>query len=84
MFKGGDKNLNAKTFHLCLFFILLFFSILFLFVFEISTLKNIFLYSVLFHTLISICIIYSLFEVTILHEKQGSKLNLSKGKLSSE
>lgn len=82
MFKGGDTNLDITKFHLCLILILLFFSVLFNFVFDVSTIMNIFLYSLLFHTLVSICVIYSFFEVSILHEKQGSKLNLSKGKLS--
>lgn len=82
MFKGGDTNLNVTKFHLCLILILLFFSILFNLVFDSLAVMNIFLYSVLFHTLLSICVIYSFFEVSILHEKQGSKLNLSKEKLS--
>ena len=71
-----------KNFHLCLILILLFFSIIFNFVFDFKTTMNIFLYSVLFHTLISICVFCSIYEHRILHEKQGSKLNLSKEKLS--
>ena len=75
-------NLKTTKFHLCLILILSFFSVLFLLLLDISTIKNIFLYSVLFHTLISICVVYSFFEISFLHEKQGSKLNLSKEKLS--
>ena len=84
LLKGGDKNLKATRFHLCVILVLLFFSIIFNFVLDISTVMNLFLYISLFQILSSICIVYSLFEVTFLHEKQGSKLNLSKGKLSSK
>lgn len=75
-------KLKASKFHLCLILILAFFSVLFLIFFETSTIKNIFLYSVLFHSLFSVCVVYSFFEISLLHEKQGSKLNLSKDKLS--
>lgn len=36
------------------------------------------------HLVIALYVIYSLFEINILHEKQGSKLSLSKGKLTSD
>ena len=72
---------NATRFHLCLILILSFFSIVLLFGLSNESLKDIFLYSTLIHVLISICCIYSFFEISLLHRKQGSKLNLSKEKL---
>lgn len=35
------------------------------------------------HVIISLYVLYSIFEIYILHEKQGSKLSLSKEKITS-
>ena len=47
-----------------------------------SILTSIFLVLFLIHALISLYVIYSLYEMYFLHEKQGSKLTLSKDKLN--
>ena len=44
---------------------------------------QIFFISFVIHLVISLYVLYSIFEINILHEKQGSKLTLSKGKLTS-
>ena len=82
MLKGGDKlNVSQKTFILVsIYFLILFF---FKFLLSDSTIIQIFLISFVVHLVISLYVIYSLFEINILHEKQGSKLSLSKGKLTS-
>ena len=70
----------------CLFLIVLLLVLSFVVqsVLPISTLTKIFFYSLVIHIVISLYMIYSLFEMTILHEKQGSKLTLSKGKITSD
>ena len=42
-----------------------------------------FIISFVIHLVISLYVLYSIFEINVLHEKQGSKLTLSKGKLTS-
>ena len=42
-----------------------------------------FLISFVIHLVISLYVLYSIFEINVLHEKQGSKLSVSKGKLTS-
>ena len=82
LLKGGDK-LNA--FHKYLFLISIYFVILLLLdsLLNYSIMVKIFFISFLSHTVISLYVIYSIFEIKVLHEKQGSKLSLSKGKLTS-
>ena len=82
LLKGGDK-LNATHKYLC------FISIFFVFLFFLKSLLSdytiiqIFFISFIFHLVVSLYVLYSFFEINILHEKQGSKLSLSKGKLTS-
>ena len=80
--KGGDKlNVSRKS----LILYLGYFLILLISKFLLSnTLRiQIFFISVVIHLVISFYVVYSFFEIYILHEKQGSKLSLSKGKLTS-
>ena len=73
--------MSRKTFILVsIYFLILFFLKVLL---SNSTVTQIFLISFVVHLVISLYVIYSLFEINILHEKQGSKLSLSKGKLTS-
>lgn len=82
LLKGGDK---LNVFHKYLFLISIYFVILLLLnnFLNYSIIVQIFLISFLSHMVISLYVIYSIFEIKILHEKQGSKLSLSKGKLTS-
>ena len=82
LLKGGDK---LNVLHKYLFLILiLFISLFFLSIFLPYTIKlQIFFISFIIHLVISLYVLYSIFEINILHEKQGSKLSLSKGKLTS-
>ena len=47
-----------------------------------SFLMSIFLVLLFVHALISLYVAYSFYEMYVLHEKQGSKLTLSKDKLN--
>ena len=81
--KGGDE---MKLSHCYLFLILALPIISFILnsVLTIPTLTTIYFYSLLVHTVIALYTVYSLYEITVLHEKQGSKLTLSKGKITSD
>ena len=81
--KGGDK-MKLHHYYLFLILVLPIFSIILNSVLTTPTLTKIFFYSLLTHTVISLYTIYSLYEVFVLHEKQGSKLSLSKGKITSD
>ena len=80
--EGGDKlNVTHKNlFLISIYFISLFFI---KFLLSYSFRIQIFLISFVIHLVISLYVLYSIFEINILHEKQGSKLSLSKGKLTS-
>ena len=45
---------------------------------------TIFFYSLFFHLISALYICYSLYEIFVLHEKQGSKLTLSKKRFHSD
>ena len=45
---------------------------------------TIFIYSLFFHLIVALYIGYSMYEIFILHEKQGSKLTLSKKRFHSD
>lgn len=45
---------------------------------------SIFFYSLFFHSISALYICYSLFEIFILQEKQGSKLDLRKNKFDHD
>lgn len=61
---------------------LLILAILFKCIMPTSYLIGIFLFLFFVHALISLYVVYSLYEMYFLHEKQGSKLTLSKDKLN--
>lgn len=75
--------MSISKFYLYLVSILTIFLIIFHFLSE-QIISNLFFYSLLFHTISAIYIIGSYIEITIMQEKQGSKLDLSKSKLSSD
>lgn len=81
--KGGDE-MKIHQYYLCLFLVLPLISIVLNSVLSIPLLIKIFFYSLLAHALGMFYILYSVFEIRILHEKQGSKLTLSKGKITSD
>ncbi len=76
--------MKIHQYYLFLILVLFILSIILNSVLPIPTLTKIFFYSLLVHTVVSLYMLYSLFEIRILHEKQGSKLTLSKGKITSE
>lgn len=80
--KGGDKlNVSQKSLILYLgYFVILLLS---KFLLSNTIRTQIFFISFIIHLVISFYVVYSFFEIYILHEKQGSKLSLSKGKLTS-
>lgn len=82
MHKGGDKLnvLHKNLFLISIFFISLFFLKILL---PYNITIQIFFISFVIHSVISLYVLYSIFEINVLHEKQGSKLTLSKGKLTS-
>ena len=75
-----------KITHVYLFIsiFLVFLSIVLKFLLSNSNLISFFFYSLFFHGIIALYICYSLFEIFVLHEKQGSKLTLSKEKFHSD
>lgn len=73
----------ASKFHLCQIVVFSMFSVLFHFLLSNQFLFSLFFYSLIIHLFITIGIAYAMFEMVFLHEKQGSKLNISKGKLIS-
>lgn len=75
-------KLSVKRFYLGLISILVIFSIIFNSLLSNAFVANIFLYSIFVHMLISLYIICSFLENNVLQEKQGSKLDMSKSKLS--
>ena len=81
--KGGDE-MNLSRYYLFLILILPIISFIFGSVLTISLLTKIFFYTLLAHVVIALYTFYSLFEITVLREKQGSKLTLSKGKITSD
>lgn len=81
--KGGDK-MKLSRYYLFLILVLSITSIILNSVLNTPTLLKIFFYSLLIHTVIALYTVYSLFEMRILHEKQGSKLTLSKGKITAD
>ena len=81
--KGGDE-MKLSQYYLFLILALPTISLILNSVLTISTLKTIYFYSLLAHVVIALYSAYSLFEITVLHEKQGSKLTLSKGKITSD
>ena len=76
--------MNLSRYYLFLILALPILSIILNSVLTIPTLKTIFFYSLLTHVVITLYTVYSLFEITVLQEKQGSKLTLSKGKITSD
>ena len=75
--------LSFSKFYLYLVLILTIFLIIFHFLSE-QIVSNFFFYSLVFHTISAIYIIGSYIEISVMQEKQGSKLDLSKRKLSSD
>ncbi len=75
--------MRASNFHLCLISILSIISLITSLALNTEELSHLFFYSTIFYVLNSICLLYSIFEMLLLHEKQGSKLDISTGKLSS-
>lgn len=75
--------MSFSKFYLYLVSILTIFLIIFHFMSE-QIISNFFFYSLVFHTISAIYIIGSYIEITVMQEKQGSKLDLSKRKLSSD
>lgn len=75
--------MSFSKFYLYLVLILTIFLIIFHFVSE-QIISNFFFYSLVFHTISAIYIVGSYIEITVMQEKQGSKLDLSKRKLSSD
>lgn len=73
--------MSATRIYLCLISVLIIFSIALNFLSE-SIIIQIFFYSLIFHVLFVLYIICSFLEINVFHEKQGSKLDLSKSKLS--
>lgn len=82
MLKGGDKLniLHKNLFLISIFLISLFFLKILL---PYTIIIQIFFISFATHLVISLYVLYSIFEINVLHERQGSKLTLSKGKLTS-
>lgn len=76
--------MKLSRYYLFLILVLPMISIILNSVLTIPTLTKIFFYSLLAHTVIALYTIYSLYEISVLHEKQGSKLTLSKGKITSD
>lgn len=76
--------MKLHQYYLFLFLVLPILSIILNSVLPTPILIKIFFYSLLVHTVVSLYMVYSLFEVRILHEKQGSKLTLSKGKITTD
>ena len=75
--------MRVSKFYLYLVSILFFISTIFYFLPD-DKLFSVFFYSFLVHFLITLYIICTFLEINVLHEKQGSKLDLSKSKLSSD
>ena len=75
--------MSFSKFYLYLVSILTIFLIIFHFMSE-QIISNFFFYSLVFHTISAIYIVGSYIEITVMQEKQGSKLDLSKRKLSSD
>lgn len=75
--------MSFSKFYLYLVLILTIFLIIFHFMSE-QIISNFFFYSLVFHTISAIYIVGSYIEITVMQEKQGSKLDLSKRKLSSD
>ena len=81
--KGGDE-MKLSQYYLFLILGLPIISFILNSVLTIPTLTTIYFYSLLTHSVIALYTVYSLYEMTVLHEKQGSKLTLSKGKITSD
>jgi len=79
--KGGEK-MNPKKMYIGFCLGLISLAVLLKLVLSEPNLINLFLLLFFLHTLISLYVIYSLYEMYFLHEKQGSKLTLSKDKLN--
>lgn len=75
--------MKVSKFYLQLVSILFFISIIFYFLPD-DKLFTIYFYSFLIHSLVLVYITSSFLEINVFHEKQGSKLDLSKSKLSSD
>ena len=75
--------MKLSHYYLFLILILPIISLILGSVLPIPTLTKIYFYSLIAHTVVALYTIYSLFEITVLQEKQGSKLTLSKGKITS-
>lgn len=82
--KGGDNRLNITRVYLLISVAILIFSIIFKILLLHFNQSTIFFYSLFFHLISALYICYSLFEIFVLHEKQGSKLTLSKEKFHSD
>lgn len=76
--------MNVSRFYLLFVSGLLAISLIINFTFSQQIIINMFFYSFLLYLVISFYVVYSLFEINILQEKQGSKLLLSKSKLNSD
>ncbi len=81
--KGGDE-MKLSQYYLFLILVLSITSIILNSVLDTPTLFKIFFYSFITHSVIALYTVYSIFEMRILHEKQGSKLTLSKGKITAD
>ncbi len=79
--KGGEK-MNPKKTYTFLCFGLIILALIIKITLSSSSLISIFLVLFFIHALISFYVLYLLYEMYFLHEKQGSKLTLSKEKLN--
>jgi hypothetical protein len=76
--------MKSTQFYLLSFLTLSIISLILNRFFSLSSIASVFFYSFIFHVLVSLYAICSLYEISVLHEKQGSKLILSKNKITSE
>lgn len=79
--KGGEKMTPHKIYLYCCLGIILIGLIIKLLL-PFNYILGIFGFLFTINSLISLYVLYSLYEMNVLHEKQGSKLSLSKDKLN--
>ena len=76
--------MKVAKIYLLISIVLVIFSIILKFLLLHLNQATIFFYSLFFHLISALYIGYSLFEIFVLHEKQGSKLTLSKERFHSD
>ena len=74
--------MRLSSFYLCLISVLIISLLLSRLFFTEEFMIKLFLYSFFIHLVGTLYMICSFLEINVLHEEQGSKLNLSKSKLT--